>query len=93
VAWKDRLQIFGPKHELLQTVSLDRAQELLDGGHVIPVGPRKRIRALIATRGSEEFLRANRPPRARPDTHKHETAENPAGVWTFRKQHWAYHEL
>lgn len=80
--------MYGPKNELLQTVSLDRARELLDSGQVIAFGTRKRIHQLFAPRGSEEFLRATRPPRGKPDTLRYETDDNPRGVWSFRKQHW-----
>jgi hypothetical protein len=93
VPWKDRLPVYGPNDELLQLVTPQRAQELIDAGHVIPLGSKKRIHKLIATRGSEEFLRADRVQRPPRDTHYHETAENPRGVWTFRKQLWAKHVL
>jgi hypothetical protein len=91
--WKDRLPVYGPNGELLQFVSLKRAQELIEAGHVIPVGTKQRINKLIAHRGSEEFLRATGPRRPKQDTHNHETNDNPRGVWTFRKQVWARHVL
>ena len=67
----------------------ERAQELIDGVRAVPVGTKKRVRALILTFGSDEFLRAMRPPRCQPETHTHETDDNPAGVWTFRKHHYS----
>jgi hypothetical protein len=70
---------------MLQLVSAERAQSLIDSGRVVGVGTKTRVRALIATFGSEEFLRAARPPRNRPDTHRAETDDNPRGVWTFRR--------
>jgi hypothetical protein len=74
---------------MLQLVTPERAKALLEDGRAIPVGSRKRVRALIVTFGSDEFLRAARPPRCHPDTHRHETDDNPPGVWTFRKLHWS----
>jgi hypothetical protein len=88
LAWKDRLPIYGPNEELLQYVSPARAQELLDAGLVTEVGTRRRTHRLIATRGSEEFLRADKPASPKRDVHNYETADNPRGVWTFRKL-WA----
>ena len=86
--WKDRLPIYGPNDELLQYVSLARAQELIAAGLVTEVGTRKRTHKLIATRGSEEFLRTDKPARPKRDVHNYETADNPRGVWCFRKFAW-----
>ena len=59
---------------------------MIESGRVRPLGTKARTRALIAAdRDATLGLRLDRPQRAPPDTHKHETPENPRGVWTFRK--------
>jgi len=86
MAWHGRLPVLGPDRNVLQLVSAERAQSLIDSGRVVPVGTKTRVRALIATYGSEEFLFAPPGRRGRrPILTNHETDDNPRGVWTFRK--------
>lgn len=88
-ALSGRLPVLGSDRNVLQLVRPERAQELIDDGRAVPVGTKKRVRALILTYGSDEFLRLVRPPRCQPETHTRETEENPHGVWTFRKRHYS----
>ena len=80
------MPVYGPNHQLLASVDLERANQLLEEGRCIPKGSRTRVHALLAPQGSEEFLISLKPPRERPDTHKAETDDNPRGVWTFHRQ-------
>lgn len=87
-ALSGRLPVLGNDRNVLQLVRPERAQELIDDGRAVAVGTKTRVRALILTYGSDEFLRAARLPRCKPDIHRNETEDNPRGVWTFRVQHW-----
>ena len=87
MAWAGRLPVLTSDRKLLQMVCPDRAQEMVEEGRAFAVGTKTRTRAVIMINGSEEFLRARKPPRNRPDTHQHETEDNPRGVWTFQKRY------
>jgi len=78
------LPVYGPNHRYIQHVTVNRAQELLDEGRAIPKGTKTRIHALLVPRGSEEFLRDDRPARVPKDIYDYENDENPRGVWTFK---------
>jgi|SRR5215831_5808484 len=80
----NHLPVYGPDHTYLQHVTVDRAQDLLQSGRAIAKCTKTRIRALIVPRGSEEFLRDDRPARVPKDIYDYENDENPRGVWTFK---------
>jgi len=79
------LPVYGPGRELIWDAPISIVPRLVDSGLVRPVGPRGRIRSLIALGRSEEFLRLARPRSGEHYSHDAETDYNPRGVWTFRR--------
>lgn len=79
------LPIYGPGSALLGYVSLDAAQRMLDHGQAVPLGTKRRVRALAATRDNYELLAGDKLPTNCKYSHKRETPLNPKGVWAFRK--------
>lgn len=79
------LPVYGVGNALLGHVSCSAAQRLLVAGSVVPRGTKHRIRALIATRENFELLASDRPPTNQKFSHNRETADNPQGVWTFKR--------
>lgn len=61
------------------------AQRMLLAGSVVPRGTKHHIRALVATHDNFELLASDRPPTNQKYSHNRETAQNPKGVWTFKK--------
>ena len=78
------LPVYSADNEILYNAPLATVPRLIDRGLVSTRGTKNRVRALIARCGIEE-LRAARPPVGHKFSHKHETDQNPAGVWTFYK--------
>ena len=79
------LPVYGVGDTLLGRVSFSAAQRMLAAGSVVPRGTKHRIRALIATHENFELLASERPPTNQKYSHCRETADNPKGVWTFKK--------
>lgn len=79
------LPVYGADDSLRGYVSISTAQRLLDKGHAVPRGTRHRVRALIIVFDNVDLLISDRPPIGQRFSHNRETAENPQGVWTFRK--------
>jgi len=79
------LPVYGSGDDLLGYVSVPTAQRMLANGHAIGRGTRQRIRALIAVHDNLDLLPAGRPPTNQKYSHCRETADNPPGVWTFKR--------
>lgn len=84
---KNFLPVYGSGHELLYHAPVASVPRLLASGLATAVGTKHRTRALLATRGATDVLRSMKPPAGQHYSHNHETADNPKGVWTFRKLH------
>ena len=83
---RSAIPVLGHNRELLYYAPISRVDEMIESGRVRPLGTKARTRALIAAdRNATLGLRLDRPQRIPPDTHNHETDDNPRGVWTFRK--------
>lgn len=79
------LPVYASGDSLLGYVTPAAAQRMLDAGHVIARGTRRTVRALIRVHDNFELLPSDRPPTNQKYSHNRETAQNPKGVWTFRK--------
>jgi len=90
---KDSLPVYTADRELLYYAPIASVAHLIESGRARPVGTRRRMRALIAVSGTDELLRAVRPPTGQRYSHKHETNDNPQGVWTFSKRSFSRHDL
>ena len=78
--------MLGAGDQLLGYVTATAAQRMLDTGHAVGRGTKNRIRVLIATHGNIDlYLLPGRPPTGQHYSHKHETSDNPRGVWTLKK--------
>jgi len=76
----------GAGDRLLGYVSPSAAQRMLAAGHVVGRGTKNRIRVLISVHDNVDlYLLPGRPPTGQHYSHKHETPDNPRGVWTLRK--------
>jgi hypothetical protein len=79
------LPVYAAGDALLGYVSVAAAQRMLAAGHAVGRGTRHRIRALIAVHDNVDLIPSERPPAGQKYSHNRETADNPQGVWTFRK--------
>ena len=86
---ENSLPVYSADKELLYYTHVATVPDLLESGKVRRVGTERRTRGLVALTGDLRDLALLRPPHAPPETHRHETEDNPRGVWSFRKLYHA----
>jgi hypothetical protein len=82
---KNALPVYSTGRELLYYAPFATVPRLIEDGRVRPLGSSRRgVRALVAMRGEEDSLRADRPPTGQRFSDNRESSDNPRGVWHFR---------